>query len=274
MKKKTIFIFRTIYESFKTNRIQLLSATQTYYTLLAIVPIIALFISLGETFNISKLVEKVISHLFADQKDIASYLITFAQNTLQEAKKTSFKIFGIAILFWASIKMLVYIDVGVNQLWSNPQQPNFLKRKVRFIIVLLSVFFLFFIAGSWNFFLTFTLNFFLKQEALHTVAKWIVYASNLLPSFLLIMVLSFLYYFVPYEKIRISNALLAGVITAIGYEIFQVLYFAVQIFVSNYNKVYGTFAAFPLFLVWVHFSWVIFFVGAKLCFSLSKPIKN
>lgn len=274
MKKKSVFVLMTIYESFQSYRIQLLSATQTYYTLLAVVPVIALIISIAETLHLSAFVESWISHIFIDQKEVATYLINFAKNAVSEAKKTSFKVFGIVLLFWAAVKMLLYVDVGINQLWGNPSKPNFLEHKFRFIIILASTFFLFIIAGTWSFFLTVTLNFFLKQTMFHAVTQWIIYASNLLPSFLLMILLSFLYYYVPYVKIRISSALLAGFLIAIAYQIFQAIYFTVQIIVSNYNTIYGTFAALPLFLVWVHMNWVIFFMGAKLCYSLEKQIDD
>lgn len=270
MKKKTIFVLLTIYQGFHSYRVQLLSATLTYYTLVAVVPIIALLISLAETFHVSALVETIISRIFQEQKEVSAYLVTFAQNAVNEASKISFKIVGIILLFWAAIKMLLFIDVGINQLWENPPKPKFLKRKLRFAIILGSTFSLFFIVTSWNFFLTIAINYILKQGIFKEVAQWLVVVSNLLPSFLHFFLLSFLYFYVPYVKVRISSALLSGLITSFGYQIFQALYFTVQIILSKYNTVYGTFAALPLFFVWVHLSWLIFFTGAKLCYALEK----
>lgn len=272
--KKILLLFLSIFQELKSCRIQFLSGTLTYYTLLSIVPMIALFISLAETFHITPIVENTIANIFEEQQEVVAYLAKFAQNAINEVNKLSFKLFGIILLFWAGIKMLLYIDIGINQLWDNPPKPKFLKRKLRFIVILISTFALFFLSTIWSFFLTVTLNFFQKQAILKPVAEWLVYLSNLLPSFLQIILLSFLYYYVPYVKIKISSAIVSGVIISIGYQIFQVLYFAVQIFVSKYNTVYGAFAALPLFLVWVHLSWLIFFIGAKLCEALNTVNDN
>jgi len=40
--------------------------------------------------------------------------------------------------------------------------------------------------------------------------------------------------------------------------------------VSSYSAVYGSFAAFPLFLIWVNISWLIVFFGAEYSFAVQN----
>ena len=47
----------------------------------------------------------------------------------------------------------------------------------------------------------------------------------------------------------------------------QFLYLETQLLVSRLNGVYGTFAAIPLFMVWLNISWNIILMGAELSYA-------
>lgn len=66
-----------------------------------------------------------------------------------------------------------------------------------------------------------------------------------------------LYVFMPNTKVRFKHALVAGIIAGTAFQAFQYLYINSQLWVSKYNAIYGSFAALPLFLLWLHISWTI-----------------
>jgi membrane protein len=76
-----------------------------------------------------------------------------------------------------------------------------------------------------------------------------------------------LYIFMPNTHVRIRSALLAGVAAGTAYQLFQFLYVTFQIGVARYNAIYGSFAALPLFLIWLQASWMIVLSGAELSFA-------
>jgi membrane protein len=47
----------------------------------------------------------------------------------------------------------------------------------------------------------------------------------------------------------------------------QIFYIHSQIFLSSYNAIYGSFAALPLFMLWLQISWTICLFGAELCYT-------
>ena len=47
----------------------------------------------------------------------------------------------------------------------------------------------------------------------------------------------------------------------------QLVYIHSQIWVSSYNAIYGSFAALPLFMLWVQISWTICLFGAELSYT-------
>jgi membrane protein len=51
------------------------------------------------------------------------------------------------------------------------------------------------------------------------------------------------------------------------FQICQVAYINSQILIAKYNAIYGSFAALPLFLIWLQLSWLIVLLGAELSFA-------
>jgi membrane protein len=90
---------------------------------------------------------------------------------------------------------------------------------------------------------------------------------KLLPYSILWGLFTFLYIFMPNTKVRFTSALLAGIITGTIFEVVQWAYITFQVGAAKYNAIYGSFAAFPLFLVWLQLSWLIVLYGAELSFA-------
>lgn len=60
---------------------------------------------------------------------------------------------------------------------------------------------------------------------------------------------------------------MGGFIAAILFEVLEWAYVSSQIGVGSYNKIYGSLAALPLFLIWVQYSWFVVLFGAELAFA-------
>ena len=76
-----------------------------------------------------------------------------------------------------------------------------------------------------------------------------------------------LYVFMPNTKVKFKHAFIAGIIAGTAFQAFQYLYINSQLWVSKYNAIYGSFAALPLFLLWLHVSWTICLFGAELTYA-------
>ena len=76
-----------------------------------------------------------------------------------------------------------------------------------------------------------------------------------------------LYVFMPNTHVKISCALVPGILAGIAMQGLQIFYIHSQLFLSSYNAIYGSFAALPLFMLWVQISWTICLFGAELCYT-------
>jgi membrane protein len=91
-----------------------------------------------------------------------------------------------------------------------------------------------------------------------------------LPFLFMVAVFAFLYWGVPNRDIPKSHALFGGVFTAgcmVGIQKLLSLY--VKYF-SAQAVIYGTFAAIPVFLLWLYFSWTVILIGAYIVAELPQ----
>jgi membrane protein len=87
---------------------------------------------------------------------------------------------------------------------------------------------------------------------------------------IVVLMFSLVYFVLPNTEVKYRNALKAGVVAGIGFSLFQVIYVWIQGNLSAYNAIYGTFAASPLFLMWLQISWQILLFGGELSFAMQN----
>ena len=78
---------------------------------------------------------------------------------------------------------------------------------------------------------------------------------------------TFIYVFIPNTRVKVWFGAVAGFISAVLFQFFQLAYINSQVWIAKYNAIYGSFAALPLFLIWLQLSWLIVLLGAELSFA-------
>ena len=96
--------------------------------------------------------------------------------------------------------------------------------------------------------------------------KLVLLAMSFSPLLIMSLLFMFIFVFMPNQKISIKAGVIAGVVTGILYQIVQSAYLSLQIGVSSYNAIYGSFAALPLFLVWLQIGWMVVLFGCEIAF--------
>lgn len=91
---------------------------------------------------------------------------------------------------------------------------------------------------------------------------------NTVPWLLTSAAFTLLFAAVPNCRVPIRHALIGGAISGLCFEVGKYV-FALVMKNASYQLIYGTFAAFPLFLLWIYISWVIVLAGAELVHALS-----
>jgi membrane protein len=90
---------------------------------------------------------------------------------------------------------------------------------------------------------------------------------KIVPFGIIILLFTVFYMFIPNTKVKFGSALFGAVFAGIAFQIFQNVYISGQIWIAQYNTIYGSFAILPLLLLWLQLSWFICLTGVELSFS-------
>ena len=85
------------------------------------------------------------------------------------------------------------------------------------------------------------------------------------------MGLACLFYYVPNTRVRRRDAIAGGLIASIALELGKRGFTTYLLKIPTYKAVYGTFAVFPVFLLWVYFSWLVTLAAALIAANLARP---
>lgn len=81
------------------------------------------------------------------------------------------------------------------------------------------------------------------------------------------LTLSICYVIFPNTRVRAIPALAGAFLAGPSWFFTQNIYIGLQIGVSNYNAIYGSFATLPLFLVWLYLGWLFILTGAQIAYA-------
>ncbi|MBP5583140.1 MAG: YihY/virulence factor BrkB family protein, partial [Bacteroidales bacterium] len=246
----------------------------TYYTVLSLVPLAAMAYGIAKGFGFDQYLEDYLISLFSDKQDIVDMILEFSESMLARTQGGLIAGVGIVVLLWSVIKVMSNIESAFNEIWSVDKQRTITRKLSDYITIVLLAPFCLIISYSVTSYITdWIAETALSVEWVNRFNGLISFGLNLLPYSLLWFAFALLYIVMPNTKVQFKAAFISGIITGIAFQIVQYFYFKFQIGVSNYNAIYGSFAAIPLFLVWLQMSWTIILVGAGMAYSIQN-VKN
>ncbi|MCK4767405.1 MAG: YihY/virulence factor BrkB family protein [Desulfobacula sp.] len=265
-KFKKVFVFAA--KGFREDRCDLRASSLTLFTLLSIVPVMAMAFGIAKGFGFKEILEKRVLELFAGQEEVIQNVLAFSSNLLEKTKGGLMAVFGIILLFYSLIKLIGHIENAFNKIWWVNDDRPLIRKFTDYIAISITAGILVIFSSSANIFITAYLGRFLSNLQLPgNVEQLISLGFNIFPFLPIWILFIFFYIFIPNKKIDIKAALAGGIIAGTIFQVTQMTYLKFQIGVSNYNAIYGSFAALPLFLIWLQASWVIVLFGAEVAFS-------
>jgi membrane protein len=262
-----ITLYKIIFLSisgFIRERISIRASALTLYTLLSIVPVMALLFGIAKGFGLESKLETWLLDQFPQQKTLLEQAVVFARRMLDDTRGGLVAGAGVAFLLYTVISVIGNIESAFNHIWSIAKSRTFIRKISDYLSLMLIGPFLAIAASGLNVYIATLVNQATQAHSyFHVFGRIAGIALGLSPFLLLWLLFSFLYIFLPNTKVRITSGLFGGAIAAIAYVITQTLYIKLQVGVSNANAIYGSFAALPLFLIWVQVSWNIVLFGAE-----------
>lgn len=251
----------------------------TFYSLMSIVPILAVAFGIAKGFGFEQSLQDEILQRFQEQQEVAQLLIKFAYSLLQHVQGGIIAGIGIIFLFWSILTLLSNIENTMNDIWNVRETRSLARRFGDYLAIMLICPIVFFISSSLTVFISTQLTETAKNYHLvQAISPYFFLALRFSPFVLSWILLSFLYLFVPNTKVSFVSGIAAGILAGTAFQLWQWLYIYFQSSISSYGAIYGSFAALPLFLFWLQYSWLIVLAGAQIAFQLENelwlPAKN
>lgn len=253
---KFIRIVATAVRRFSSNRNQLRASALTYYSLLSVVPVLAALFGVAQGLGVGELLREQLTVRFSEHTEVLSFAIDFADRMLQQTRGGLIAGVGLVLLLWSVIKALGHIESALNAIWNIRTPRSFVRRVANYIALLIILPALVALGSG--------ITVYLIQHAEAYTPPFIVRLMPYMVTWTLFMIL---YMAVPNTNVPFAAALFGGVVAGTAYSLWQWLYIEFQIGVSTYGAIYGSFAALPLFLIWLQVSWMIVLSGAEICYA-------
>ncbi len=250
------------------DRCQVRASALTYYSLLSIVPVAAMFFGIAKGFGYRDRLETVLLDNLPGQQEVVTRIVTFADTLLENVRGGLMAGIGLIVLFWVIITILSHIENAFNDIWGIKRARSFGRKISDYLSLMLICPILFSISSAVTVVVTSGIKNVMEKIALSgAVSPFVFFLLRLMPYCVAWILFSFLYIFMPNTKVSLRSGILAGIIAGTLYEIFQWTYINFQIGFAKYNAIYGSFAALPLFFIWLQISWLILLFGAEISFA-------
>lgn len=247
-----------------TKRMVNSASALTYSTLLAIVPIMAVVFAVARGFGYNKYIEDWFREALASQPQAAEIIIGFVNSYLVHTKSGIFLGVGLVFMLWTVIMLINNIEQTFNYIWQVKKPRSLFRTITDYMAMFLLVPIIIVITSGFSIFIATVSDNIEEYVLLAPVMRFFI---ALLPYLFMSAVFVALYVFMPNTKVKFSCAIVPGILAGVAMQIVQLFYIHSQIWVSSYNAIYGSFAALPLFMLWVQISWTICLFGAELCYT-------
>lgn len=272
---KQLRIFSLSFQGFNEDKCLIKATALTFYSIFSIVPIVALIFAIAKGFGFYATLKEQLMNDYKDYKTILDNVFVYADSMLQNANGGLIAGVGVVLLLWSIISLLMNIENSFNDIWEIQTGRTWYRKITDYLSIALIAPIFLILSGGLTVLIKSNAETFLMSEVTTVILKMVAFLF-------MSGIFTFLYMVLPNTRVNFKSAFPAALLTTFLFELLQWAYITFQIGASNYNKIYGSFAAFPLFLIWVQYSWYIVLFGAEMAFAnqnvdhyeLENEIKN
>ena len=237
----------------------------SYLSVMALVPFLAIVFAITGGLGIDGLLKDFMYSNFSSSQGVIDTVLSFSQNIIDTARSGWMGLLNALLFLWIIYRLMAGVESAFNNVWKVNDNRSLFRRLSYYIIILILSPFVILVLFSGSFVYTNLLEYMgLNIEELSFITKllsWILFVAVTALTF------SAMYKLIPKYKVKYGVAFRAAVLAAVAFTAMQFLYLETQLLVTRLNGVYGTFAAIPLFMVWLNISWNIILMGAEISYA-------
>jgi membrane protein len=263
-------VLHLIVSGVRDEQLALRAMSLVYITLLSLVPLLAVSFSVLKAFGVHARAEIFLYYLLEPMGtrgvDLSMKIIEFVENV----KIGVLGSLGLVILIYTVVSTVQKVERSLNYIWHVKGTRTLTQRLSNYLSVLLVGPVLIFSAVG----LTASLmsGAVLGRLARHElVGPLIGLGGKLLPYVLICAAFTLIYLFLPNTKVRVKSALVGGVVAGILLQTAGWAFTAFIVGSAKYSAIYSGFATVVLLLIWLYWTCLVLFVGARVAFYHQHP---
>lgn len=235
----------------------------SFSTMLAIVPVVAVVFAIARGFGLDDYIVSWLQNALSSQPQVAETIISFAQSYLVHAKSGVIIGIGLVFMFYSVLSLIYNVETVFNDIWQVKEKRSPAHVVIDYTALLFLVPIAIIIVSGLNIFIYTMAGRLQAYVLLDSAVKLLL---KLLTFVLMSGVFTVMYTFMPNTKVKFTKTIVPGIIAGTAMLLLQFFYIHSQIFLTSYNAIYGSFAALPLFMLWILVSWYICLFCAELSY--------
>lgn len=253
--------FARLHEEF--SEISFAASSLAFSTLLSLIPflivVLAVFQSIGGLEQFYPQIENVLVGYFKEAT--GSTVSLYFRNSLANVKPQALGLTGGLLLILASLGLIRSIDIAFHRIWRIKIRKPIYRRIWLYWLLLLIVPFLLAVFTGLK-----SVNF-INDVSQNVERQFLFSAATTL--FLIL-----LYKVIPDTKVKLFPVLASALLASTALTLVQSSFLWASAKVFRLNKIYGSLASFPIFLVWLLVVWYVVLTGVALCAFLHPKAKS
>ena len=250
-------------ELFLNRNLSAHAAALTYSSILGAVPILAIVFAIARGFGFGQLIEEKLKANVNFSPEVTETIMNFVNSYLERARGGVFIGVGLVMLFYTLYSLTSNIETAFNRIWQVRTSRNIYRSAINYISVFFLLPIVIIITSGLQIFLSGIGSF---LPAFTFVSHGIQLLVQLSPYALAVLAFILLYKMMPNTEVEWRSTFIPGLIAGTAFQGLQWGYINSQMWLSSYNAVYGSFAAIPLFMLFIQLSWNICLFGAGISF--------
>ena len=265
--KKTLRVVLLTYKGFLQDDLTVHASALTYGTLTALVPVLAVAVSVMRGFGMG---DDFLTGALHEQwfLEMPEGMQEFIRQLIRIVTETNFAALGwiaLGAFIVTAVCLVMNIERGFNRIWGVHKERDLVKQVPIYTTLLVVVPLLIGVVVAVR--AKLYLANFQIQAANLDASTW---GQNLFTFAVLLVAMFAMFVLVPNTRVEVGPAAICSAVTTLVLGGWMKVFTVLQIGVARYNYIYGALAALPIFLFWLYIMWVLLLLGVELNFAMQN----
>lgn len=231
------------------------AAQLSFNTMMAIIPVFAIIFAVARGFGFEEYIVQWCNGIFASQPAVATAIVELSGSYIRYTHTGL--IVGVSLVFmlYSVISLFNNVEQVFNGIWSVKKERTLSRAVFDYVSIIFLIPLSIVLLTGLSLFANGIFDMLPQVRVLTPLMRSLSVKGAPLLAIYVFFVL--FYMFIPNTKVRLRAVAVPALLATLGIVALQAVYIHFQILFTSYSVIYGSFAALPLLMLWLQFSWFI-----------------